>query len=53
MVCKDYAQVEGIDFEEMFGIVATLEEIIIFLSFSSHNNFKVYQIDVKSRFLNG
>ena len=53
LVCKGYTQVEGIDFEETFAPVARLEAIIMFLAFSCYKNFKVYQIDVKSEFLNG
>ena len=44
---------EGIDFEETYAPVAQLEEIRMFLALSSHKNFKVYQMDVKSAFLNG
>jgi hypothetical protein len=53
LVCKGYAQVEGIDFEETFAPVARLEAIIMFLAFACFKNFKVYQMDVKSSFLNG
>ena len=53
LVCKGYAQVEGIDFEETFAPVARLEAIIMFLAFSCYKNFKVYQMDVRSAFLNG
>ena len=53
LVCKGYAQVEGIDFEETFALVARLESIRMFLAFSDFNDFKVYQMDVKSTFLNG
>jgi hypothetical protein len=42
LVCKGYAQVEGHDFDETFSLVARLEAIIMFLSYSYHNNFKVY-----------
>jgi hypothetical protein len=45
--------VEGIDFEEKISHVAILEAIRMFLAFASFNNFKVYQMDVKSTFLNG
>ena len=38
LVCKGYAQVEGIDFEETFAPVARLEAIRIFLEFSCYNN---------------
>eukprot|EP00253_Pinus_taeda_P002650 PITA_02650 len=53
LVCKGYAQQEGIEFEETFAPVARLEAIIMFLALSSFQNFKVYQMDVKSTFLNG
>jgi hypothetical protein len=53
LVCKGYAQVEGIDFEETFSLVARLESIKMFLAFVCFTNFKIYQIDVKSAFLNG
>eukprot|EP00253_Pinus_taeda_P007301 PITA_07301 len=53
LVCKGYAQQEGIDFEETFAPVAILEAIRMFLALSSFQNFKVFQIDVKSTFLNG
>eukprot|EP00253_Pinus_taeda_P003155 PITA_03155 len=53
LVCKGYAQKEGIDFEETFAPVARLEAIRMFLALSSFQNFKVFQMDVKSAFLNG
>ena len=53
LVCKGYAQQEGIDFEETFAPVARLEAIRMFLALSSFQNFKVFQMDVKSTFLNG
>eukprot|EP00253_Pinus_taeda_P026048 PITA_26048 len=53
LVCKGYAQQESIDFEETFAPVAILEAIRMFLSLSSFQKFKVYQMDVKSVFLNG
>ena len=52
-MCKGYAQVEGIDLEGTFSLVARLEEIIMFLAYSCYRNFKVYQMDVKYAFLNG
>ena len=52
LVQKGHAQVEGQDFDETFAPVERLEAIIIFISYASHNNFKVYQMDVKSAFLN-
>ena len=53
LVCKGYAQVEGVDLEETFSPVARLEAIIMFLAYSCYRNFKVYQMDVKYAFLNG
>ena len=53
LVSKGYAQVEGVDYEETFALVARLEAIRMFLAFASHKKLKVYQMDVKSTFLNG
>ncbi|GJV86833.1 retrovirus-related pol polyprotein from transposon TNT 1-94 [Tanacetum coccineum] len=48
-----YRQEEGIDFEESFTLVARLEAVRIFLAFAAHMNMIVYQMDVKTEFLNG
>ncbi|GKC76888.1 retrovirus-related pol polyprotein from transposon TNT 1-94 [Tanacetum coccineum] len=53
LVARGYRQEEGIDFEESFAPVARLEAIRIFLAFAAHMNMVVYQIDVKTTFLNG
>eukprot|EP00253_Pinus_taeda_P004890 PITA_04890 len=53
LVCKGYAQQEGIHFEETFAPVARLEAIRMSLALSSFQNFKFFQMDVKSAFLNG
>ena len=53
LVAKGFSQVEGIDYDETFAPVARLEAIRMLLAFVSHSNFKVYQMDVKSAFLNG
>ena len=47
LVCKGYAHVEGIDFEETFAPMAILEAICMFLALAIYKNFKVYQMDVK------
>ncbi|KAL8121376.1 hypothetical protein AgCh_018202 [Apium graveolens] len=44
---------EGIDYDEIYAPVARLEAIHMFLAFACHKGFKVYQMDVKSAFLNG
>nr|GEU86382.1 hypothetical protein [Tanacetum cinerariifolium] len=53
LVARGYRQEEGIDFEESFAPVARLEAIRIFLAYAAHKNMVVYQIDVKTAFLNG
>ncbi|GJY65605.1 retrovirus-related pol polyprotein from transposon TNT 1-94 [Tanacetum coccineum] len=53
LVAKGYAQEEGIDFEESFALVARLEAIRIFIAYAVHKSFPIYQMDVKSAFLNG
>jgi hypothetical protein len=53
LVCKGYTQVEGIDFEETFSPVYKMEVIHFLLAYSCSNNIKVYQMDMKSTFLNG
>jgi hypothetical protein len=52
-VAKGYAQVAGLDFEEMFAPVARLESIQILLAYAAHHSFKLFQMDVKSSFFNG
>jgi hypothetical protein len=47
------SQVEGLEFRETFAHVARFEAISILLAFAASNRFKLYQIDVKSAFLNG
>jgi hypothetical protein len=53
LVAQVYSQKEGIDYEETFTPVARLEAIRILLAFSVAKGFKLYQMDVKSAFLNG
>jgi hypothetical protein len=50
---KGYSQVEGLNFDETFAPVARFESIRILLAYATHHDFKLYQIDVKSAFLNG
>ncbi|GJU89988.1 retrovirus-related pol polyprotein from transposon TNT 1-94 [Tanacetum coccineum] len=50
---QGYNQQVGIDYDETFAHVARLEAIIIFLAFATYLNFIIYQMDVKSAFLNG
>ncbi|GKD30384.1 retrovirus-related pol polyprotein from transposon TNT 1-94 [Tanacetum coccineum] len=53
LVAQGYSQEEGIDYDETFAPVARMKAIRIFLAFATYMNFKVYQMDVKSAFLNG
>ena len=46
-------QIEGLDYDETFAPVARMEAIRMFLDFACYHDFKVYQMDVKSAFLNG
>ncbi|GJT17017.1 retrovirus-related pol polyprotein from transposon TNT 1-94 [Tanacetum coccineum] len=53
LVACGYHQEAGIDFEESFALVARLDAIRIFLAYVAHMNLIVYQMDVKTAFLNG
>ncbi|GJZ82770.1 ribonuclease H-like domain-containing protein [Tanacetum coccineum] len=50
---KGYTQEEGIDYDEVFALVARIEAIRLFLAYASFKDFVVYQMDVKSAFLYG
>jgi hypothetical protein len=52
LVAKCYSQVEDLDFDETFALVARLESIRILLAYATHHCFKLYQMDVKRAFLN-
>jgi hypothetical protein len=53
LVVQGFSQVEGLDFEKTFALVARLEGIRILSVFTATKGFNLYQIDVKSVFLNG
>ena len=53
LVAKGFSQVEGLDFGETFAPVARLEAIRILLAYASSHDIKLFQMDVKSAFLNG
>ena len=50
---KGYSQRAGIDYDEVFAPVARLETIRLLISLSAQNGWRIYQMDVKSAFLNG
>ena len=53
LVAKGFTQIEGLDFGETYALIARLESIRILLAYATHHDFKVYQMDVESAFLNG
>nr|GFA20489.1 Gag-Pol polyprotein [Tanacetum cinerariifolium] len=53
LVAVGYSQQEGIDYDETFALVARIEAICLFLAFAAHKDFIVFQMDVKTTFLNG
>nr|GEU70731.1 hypothetical protein [Tanacetum cinerariifolium] len=53
LLAKGYRQEEGIDFEESFAPVARIEAIRIFIANAASKNMTIYQMDVKTAFLNG
>ena len=53
LVAKGYTQVEGVDFEETFSPVAMLKSIRILLAIAMYYNYEIWQMDVKTAFLNG
>ncbi|GJX16648.1 retrovirus-related pol polyprotein from transposon TNT 1-94 [Tanacetum coccineum] len=53
LVAQGFRQEERIDFEESFAAVARIEAICIFVANAAHKNMTIYQMDVKTAFLNG
>nr|GEX23701.1 hypothetical protein [Tanacetum cinerariifolium] len=53
LVAKGYSQQEGIDFEESLDPFARLEAVRLFIVYATHKSFPIYQMDVKTAFLNG
>nr|GEX85527.1 retrovirus-related Pol polyprotein from transposon TNT 1-94 [Tanacetum cinerariifolium] len=53
LVARGYKQEEGIDFEESFAPFARLEAVRMFVAFDAHKNITIFQMDVKTAFLNG
>nr|GEU92704.1 retrovirus-related Pol polyprotein from transposon TNT 1-94 [Tanacetum cinerariifolium] len=53
LVAQGYNQQEGIDYDETYALVARLESIMILLAYACALDFKLFQMDVKSAFLNG
>nr|GEZ38311.1 retrovirus-related Pol polyprotein from transposon TNT 1-94 [Tanacetum cinerariifolium] len=53
LVAVGYSQQEGIDYDETFAPVARIEAIRLFLAYAGHKDFTIFQMDVKTAFLNG
>jgi hypothetical protein len=53
LLCKGYSQIESIYFEETFSPASSMEEIRLILACACSERIKVYEMDVKSTFLNG
>jgi hypothetical protein len=53
LVAQGYTQVEGMDYGETYAPVARLESIRILLTYANHHDITLYQMDIKSAFLNG
>nr|GEW10889.1 retrovirus-related Pol polyprotein from transposon TNT 1-94 [Tanacetum cinerariifolium] len=53
LIAQGFRQEEDIDFEESFVLVARIEAICIFIANAAHKNMTIYQMDVKTAFLNG
>ena len=53
LVVQGFRQIEGLDYDEVFALVARLEAIRLFLAYASFKGFRVYQLDVKTAFLYG
>ena len=53
LVAKRYIQIFGVDFKESYAPVARLEAIHLLLTYAASRKIKLYQMDVKSTFLNG
>nr|GEY46573.1 retrovirus-related Pol polyprotein from transposon TNT 1-94 [Tanacetum cinerariifolium] len=52
LVAVGYSQQEGVDYDETFAPVARIEAICLFLAYAAHKDFTVFQMDVKTAFLN-
>nr|GEU69951.1 hypothetical protein [Tanacetum cinerariifolium] len=53
LVAVGYSQQEGIDYDDTFAPVARIKAIHLFLAYAAHKDFTVFQMDVKTTFLNG
>jgi hypothetical protein len=52
-VAKGFTQIEEIDYNETFSPVSSKDSFIIIMALVAHYNLELYQMDVKTTFLNG
>ena len=53
LVAKGFSQQHGVDYDEVFALVARLETIQLIIAFAAQKRWRIFQMDVKSAFLNG
>ena len=53
LMAQGYSQMEGVYYNETFAPIARMESIRVLLALACHVKFKLYQMDVKTTFLNG
>jgi hypothetical protein len=53
LVARGFVQQEGIDFDEVFALVARMESVRLLLALAAQEGWQVYHMDMKSAFLNG
>ena len=53
IVAKGFRQVQGVDYDEIFSLVAMLKSIQIMLAIAAFYDYEIWQMDVKTAFLNG
>ena len=53
LVAKSFSQVQGVDYDEIFSPVAMLKSVGIMLAISAYYDYEIWQMDVKTAFLNG
>jgi len=53
LVAKGYAQIQGVDYDEVFAPVARLETVRVLIALAAQRDWEIHHMDVKSAFLNG
>ena len=53
LVAKSFSQVQGVDYDEIFSSVAMLKSVRIMLAIAAYYDYEIWQMDVKTAFLNG